>query len=38
MTYIQRERIERLGAPFTVRFTREGQDMALRLPMTVIVP
>ena len=32
-----RDQIERNGAPFTVRFVRDGQDMVLRVPMTVIV-
>jgi len=36
-TYIQRDLVERNGAPFTVRFVRDGQDMVLRVPVTVIV-
>jgi hypothetical protein len=36
-TYIQRDLVERNGAPFTVRFVRDGRDLVLRVPVTVIV-
>jgi S1-C subfamily serine protease len=37
-TYIQRDLIERNGSPINVRFQRDGQDMVLRVPLTVVVP
>jgi hypothetical protein len=36
-TYIQRDLIERNGSPVTVRFVRDGQELVLRVPLTVIV-
>ncbi|MBC8108401.1 MAG: aspartyl protease family protein [Anaerolineae bacterium] len=36
-TYIQRDLIERNGTPINVRFQRDGQDMVLRVPLTVVV-
>lgn len=36
-TYIQRDLVERTGSPFTVRFVRDGKELVLRVPLTVIV-
>lgn len=36
-TYIQRDLIERNGSPINVRFQRDGKDMVLRVPLTVVV-
>ncbi|CAN5338715.1 hypothetical protein BH10PSE14_BH10PSE14_38000 [soil metagenome] len=36
-TYIQRDLVERNGTPITVRFQRDGREMVLRVPLTVVV-